>query len=337
MVEKRDFTRAGPHIEKTQLWNEYPDYYRELKAGHMWPLWEEIHPFTKMSAPRSKAVPHLWHYEDARRLVLASADMLTAEEAERRVLALENPGLERRMTVTRSMYAGYQLLMPGEIAPSHRHSPAAFRFIMEGQGAYTAVNGEKTVMNPGDFVVTPSWSWHDHGNETDTPMIWLDGLDWPFINQLELWFFEPYPDFQYPATGEPNPILNYTYDDTRAALEELRGTVELDPCYGVRRRYTKPDDGEDALPTIAAFLQLLPGGFASEPYRQTDACVYSVVEGHGRTTVGDVTLEWGPKDAFVVPTWAEHRHVVGDGDAVLFSFSDRGVQEKLGLWREQRG
>ena len=150
-----------------------------------------------------------------------------------------------------------------------------------------------------------------------------------------MWFFEPYPEFQYPATGEPNPILNYTYESSRAALDEMRGSAECNPCYGLKRRYTTAD-GEDALPTITAFLQLLPNGFSSAPYRQTDACVYSVVEGHGRTTVGDTTLEWGPKDAFVVPTWTEHRHFVGDEGAVLFSFSDRGVQEKFGLWREQR-
>ncbi len=336
MVEKSDVMRSGPRIEKTELWNEYPDYYRDLESAQLWPLWEEIHKFTSMPEPRSKVLPHLWRYDEARRLVLASADMLTAEEAERRVLALENPGLERRMTITRTMYAGYQLLMPGEIAPSHRHSPAAFRFIMEGQGAYTAIDGEKTIMNPGDFVVTPSWCWHDHGNETDIPMIWLDGLDWPLINQFELWFFEPYPDFQYPAADEPGPIRNYTYESTRAALEEMRGSVDFDPCYGLKRRYTSAD-GEDLMPTIAAFLQLLPKRVSTEPYRQTDACVYSVVEGHGRTVVGDVTLEWGPRDAFVVPTWAEHRHFVGDEDAVLFSFSDRGVQERLGLWRERRG
>ena len=336
MVEKRDSMRSSSQGEKIELWNEHPDYYRDLEATNLWPLWEEIHKFTATPEPCSKAVPHLWRYDEARRLVLASADMLTAEEAERRVLALENPGLEGRMTITRAMYAGYQLLMPGEIAPSHRHSPAAFRFIMEGQGAYTAVDGQKTIMNPGDFVVTPSWCWHDHGNETDIPMIWLDGLDWPLVNQLELWFFEPYPEFQHPETDGLAPIRNYTYKSTRAALEEMRTSVDFDACYGLKRRYTTVA-GEDTMPTITAYLQLLPKGYSTERYRQTDACVYSVVEGYGRTVVGNVILEWGPQDAFVVPTWAEHRHFVGDEDAVLFSFSDRGVQERLGLWRERRG
>ena len=142
------------------------------------------------------------------------------------------------------------------------------------------MNGERTYMYPGDFVVTPSLSWHDHGNETDEPMIWLDGLDWPLTNKLT---------------------------------------------------------GDDAIPTLSAFIQLLPAGFRGAPYRQTDACVYSVIEGSGRTEIGDIVLEWGPKDTFTVPIWAQYRHFAdSEEDVVLFSFSDRGLQEKLGLWREQR-
>ncbi len=358
MVEKRDFSPRDAHVEKTELWKEFPEYYRDLEGLHLWPLWEEINKFTSTPSPVSKMLPCLWRYPDVRPLLLASADMLTAQEAERRVLALETPGFDGRMMVTPTIYAGLQLLMPGEIAPSHRHSPAAFRFILEGEGAYTAVNGEKTIMSPGDFVVTPAWAWHDHGNETDVPMIWLDGLDWPLINHLGLWFFEAYPEFRHPESRPPgdsvarygkgvipvndeqrpdhSPILNYTYATTRAALEVMSRSEEWDPCYGLKTRYTNPLNGDDAIPTLSAFLQLLPKGFASAPYRQTDACVYSVVEGSGRTEIGDVTLEWGPQDTFVVPTWAEHRHIIGDEDAVVFSFSDRGVQEKLGMWREQR-
>ncbi|MCZ6475160.1 MAG: gentisate 1,2-dioxygenase [Gammaproteobacteria bacterium] len=358
MVENRDLTSRAAHVEKTELWKKFPDYYRELEKKHLWPLWEEINKFTGHALPSSKVVPCVWRYEDTRRLVMQSADMLTAAEAERRVLALENPGLEDRMSVTQSMYAGYQLLMPGEVAPSHRHSPAAFRFIMEGEGAYTAVNGEKTFMRPGDFVVTPSWAWHDHGNETETPMIWLDGLDWPLINNLGVWFFESYPEFQHPETrpagdsfarygmgvtpvnrehSAASPVLNYTFERTREALETMRRSEDWDPCFGLKTRYTNPLTGEDAMPTISAFMQLLPKNFSSAPYRQTDACVYSVVEGRGHTTIGEVTLEWGPKDAFVIPTWAEHQHFIDDEDTVLFSFSDRGVHEKLGVWRDQRG
>ncbi len=358
MAEKQDLVSRAAHVEKTELWKEFPGYYEELEQLHLWPLWEEINKFTGTERPTPNVVPCIWRYEDARRVVMQSAELLTAEEAERRVLALENPGLDTRMTITQTLYAGYQLLMPGEIAPSHRHSPAAFRFILEGEGAYTAVNGEKTFMAPGDFVVTPSWAWHDHGNETSTPMIWLDGLDWPLINYLGLWFFEPYPDYQHPETRPPgdstarygmgiapltsdpsaaSPILNYTFERTRAALATMRQSAEWDPCLGLKTRYSNPLTGDDAIPTISAFMQLLPGKFTSEPYRQTDACVYSVVEGSGRTKIGETTLEWGPKDAFVIPSWAEHQHFVDSEDAVLFSFSDRGIHEKLGIWREQRG
>ena len=337
MVVKRDVTSRAAHVEKTELWKEFPGYYRELEKTHLWPLWEEINKFTGTGLPSSKVVPCVWRYEDTRRLVMQSADLLSAAEAERRVLALENPGLEERMAITQSMYAGYQLLMPGEVAPSHRHSAAAFRFIIEGDGAYTAVNGEKTFMKPGDFVVTPSWTWHDHGNETATPMIWLDGLDWPLINKLGVWFFEPYSEFKYPQTQPQSLVLNYTFEQTREALDTMRRSEDWDPCLGLKTRYTNPLTGEDAMPTISAFMQLLPKNFSSAPYRQTDACVYSVVAGRGRTMIGEVTLEWGPRDTFVIPTWAEHQHFIDDEDTLLFSFSDRGVHEKLGVWREQRG
>ena len=354
-------TKPNPrhvHVETAALRGTYPDFYAELKNTRLWPLWEAINEFSAKSVPGSAMLPALWRYGDVRPLVMESAGILAPEEAERRVLALMNPGLDPLMAVTPTIYAGYQLLMPGEAAPSHRHSPAAFRFILEGGGAYTAVNGERTYMYPGDFVVTPSRTWHDHGNDTDTPMIWLDGLDWPLTNKLGLTYFEAFPEFQHPETRPPGdstarygmgvtplehghraghtPIVNYTYARTREALAAISRSDDPDPCHGVKTRYTNPLNGDDAILTLSAFLQLLPAGFRGAPYRQSDACVYSVVEGYGRTEIGDLVFEWGPKDSFAIPIWAQHRHICADEDAVLFSFSDRGLQEKLGLWRDER-
>ena len=276
-------TKLNPrhvHVDTAELKDTYPDFYSDVQGTRLWPLWEEMNTFANRTEPGPGMAPALWRYGDVRPLVMRSGHIISAEKAERRVLALMNPGLKPHMAVTPTIYAGYQLVMPGEVAPTHRHSPAAFRFILEGGGAYTAVNGERTYMYPGDFVVTPSLTWHDHGNETDEPMIWLDGLDWPLTNKLT---------------------------------------------------------GDDAIPTLSAFIQLLPAGFRGAPYRQTDASVYSVIEGSGHTEIGDILLEWGPKDTFAVPIWAQHRHIAdGEEDVVLFSFSDRGLQEKLGLWREQR-
>jgi gentisate 1,2-dioxygenase len=257
-----------------------------------------------------------------------------------------------------SLFAGLQLIMPGEIARSHRHTAAALRFIVEGEGAYTAVDGEKTIMSEGDFVITPSWTWHDHGNESDGPMVWLDGLDMPLVNFLNAGFMEPYPEETQPVArpsgdslarygqglmpdgyehkGISSPIFNYPYERTRAALETLRRSDEWDASHGLKLRYVNPVNGDYAMPTIGCFMQLLPKGFTGTPYRSTDGTIFACVEGRGRTHVNGQSLEWGPRDIFVLPSWHSYSHEPSE-DAVLFSFSDRPVQEKLGLWREQRG
>jgi gentisate 1,2-dioxygenase len=284
--------------------------------------------------------------------------LITAKEAERRVLILENPGMPGLSRATTSLYAGLQLILPGEVAPAHRHTQSALRFIIEGDGAYTSVDGEKTLMQPGDFVITPSWTWHDHGNESRQPMVWMDGLDIPLVQMLDASFAEGYGEDLHPLTrpvGDSlarygagmlpldyrsdrptSPVFNYPYGRTREALETMRRTEEWDPCHGLKMQYVNPVTGDYAMPTIAAFMQLLPKGFATAPYRATDATIYSVVEGTGRSFVGGEEFTWGPRDTFVVPSWQRHWHQAED-DATLFSFSDRPAQKKLGLWREDRG
>ena len=142
--------------------------------------------------PVTPALPANWDYDNVVRPYLMQAGgLITAKEAERRVLILENPGLRGQTCITHSLFAGLQLIMPGEVAPAHRHTQSALRFIIEGSGAYTAVEGERTLMQPGDFVITPSWTWHDHGNDTDRPMVWLDGLDIPIVRLFDASFAEP--------------------------------------------------------------------------------------------------------------------------------------------------
>jgi len=333
------------------------EFYDRIGRDSLTPLWEVLHNLVPKEPPRT-CDAHVWHYDRIRPLVMESADLITAEEAERRVLVLENPGLKGSNQVTPSLYAGLQLVMPGEIAPSHRHTQSALRFVIEGQGAYTAVDGERTIMSEGDFVITPPWTWHDHGNDSDRPMVWMDGLDVPLVNFLDAGFAEKYPEDVQPISRpegdalarygmgllpdghEPgslcSPIFNYPYDRTREALETMRRTEEWDPCDGLKMRYVNPADGGWAMPTLGTTMRLLPKGFATIPYRSTDATIYSAVEGSGRAIVDDTVLDWGPRDVFVVPSWAWLRFET-DSDAVIFSFSNRPVQEKLGLFREQRG
>ena len=294
--------------------------------------------------PTTDARPHLWRYAVMRPLLLECGELISAEEAERRVLILENPGLAGGGAITETLYAGLQLILPGEVAPAHRHSPAAVRFVLEGSGAYTAVDGEKAFMQPGDLVLTPAWTWHDHAHPGDGPMIWLDVLDLPLLRALGPRFAEDYPEPQFPESrprpDADTPVFRYPYERSRDALARLQRAGSWDACLGIKLEYTDPRTGAPAVPTISNFLQLLPAGFESRPYRATDASVYSVVEGRGRTVIGRgesaVTLEWGPRDHFVVPRWQPHVHVC-EQEAVLYSASDKGVQQKLGLWRERRG
>jgi gentisate 1,2-dioxygenase len=337
-------------------------FYGKIDKSNLAPLWEVLHGLV-IKEPRSPALPTMWRYDEIRPYIYEAAKLITAEEAERRVLVLENPGLRGKSQITNSLYAGLQLIMPGEVARAHRHSQSALRFIVEGNGAYTAVDGEKTVMQPGDFVITPSWTFHDHGNESSVPMVWMDVLDVQIVALFDAQFAEPHAGEKqivgrpsgdslarfgsgmlpvgYETKSITSPVFNYPYTRTREALETMRRTNEWDPCHGLKLQFVNPVDGSFAMPTIGTFMQLLPKGFKTVPYRSTDGMGFSVVEGKGRTIVTghdgkDIVYNWGPKDIVVAPSWCWVRHEA-DEDAVLFSFSDRPAQVKLGLWREMRG
>ena len=168
-------------------------YYRRIGTNNLAPLWEVLRGLVPKE-PRTPALPVVWHYDDVRPFLMEAGTLITAKEAERRVLVLENPGLRGQSRITTSLYAGLQLILPGEIAGAHRHTAGAIRLILDGEGAYTQVDGEKTIMKYGDFVMTPSWTAHDHGNESKKPMIWLDVLDVPTINFFETAFSEHLDD-----------------------------------------------------------------------------------------------------------------------------------------------
>jgi len=332
-------------------------FYDKIAPANLAPLWEQLHSLVT-AEPRPRVLPAIWHYDQIRPYLMQSGGLITAQEATRRVLMLMNPGLGGEASITGSLFAGLQLIMPGEVAPAHRHTQSALRFIIEGHGAYTAVDGERTRMEPGDFVITPSWTWHDHGNDTSDPMVWLDGLDVQLVNLLNASFAEGYPEETQPVSRpegdalaryghnllpvdwkpavKTSPVFNYPYPRSREALSALAKNGDPDPYHGHKLRYVNPATGESAMPTIGTFLQLLPKGFAGSPYRSTDGTVYVAVEGEGETRIGDTVMRWGPRDIWVVPSWMSHTHHAAS-EAVLFSFSDRPVQEKLGLWREARG
>ena len=334
--------------------------YAEMQPRSLYPLWEVLGALVTPQ-PRSTAQPHRWRYAEARDYLLRAGDLISAEQAERRVLIMENPGLPGSSSITSSLYAGLQLILPGEIAPCHRHAQCALRFVMEGDGAFTAVDGEKALMRPFDLVLTPGWQWHDHGNTSTQPMIWLDGLDVPTVLHFDASFAEHLPASAHPETAPPGdtalrygrnlrpmrgtatdrrsatqPLFHYPYADWRESLSNTARDGDPDPHFGHALEFTNPADGGAIMPTISAHARLLPGGFTSRPRTATDGTIFVVVEGNGTARVDGEDIALQPRDTFVVPSWRE-LILKADTDLVLFGYSDRTAQEKLGLFREHRG
>jgi gentisate 1,2-dioxygenase len=273
------------------------------------------------------------------------------------VLILENPGLPGQSAITQSLYAGLQLILPGEVAPAHRHSQSALRLVMDGEGAYTAVDGERTTMHRGDFIITPSWTFHDHGNLGDQPVVWLDGLDIPTVRFYDAGFAEHgtsasqetvrpegdalarYGNNMVPvdfhqAPHNPTRVFVYPFERTMASLNMISASTP-DPHHGHKLRYVNPATGASPMPTIGAFAQRLPAGFETRPYRSTDGTVYVCLEGEATVSVGDTEWRLQRDDIFVVPSWQPLKFLAMR-DTTLFSFSDRPALQSLGLWREAR-
>ncbi len=346
---------AGAAPASTQA-DERRRFYDEISGANLTPLWEVLHALVP-TAPTSPCVPAHWRYADVRPHLMRSGELISAAEVARRVLILENPALRGQSSITQSLYAGLQLILPGEIAPSHRHTQSALRFIVEGRGAYTAVDGERTTMQPGDFIITPSWTWHDHGHDADGPVVWLDGLDIPLVRFFDAGFAEDYPHDEqeivrpegdawlrygnnllpiaFQPVGATSPVFAYPYARSRQSLLQLAKVDKPHASHGHKMEFVNPATGGPAMPTMGACIQLLPKGFSGRPYRSTDGTVFSVIEGSGRAVIGGETFEFTARDAFVVPSWQAYS-LVAMQDTVLFSYSDRPVQRALGLWREEQ-
>jgi len=347
---KNDLKNNGVLSPKHNIDAAREAYYDRISKFDMAPLWKVMKSVVTKE-PATRCVPVIWHYEDE------SGGLISAEEAQRRVLILENPAMRGESRATNTMFAGIQMILPGEIAPVHRHVSSAIRFVLDGEGAYTAVEGEKAYMSPGDFVITANWAPHDHGNPSKKPMLWLDVLDFPAVNFYEASFADYYEEGMQNTTrqdgdsltfygsgvlpeGAPlalnrSPVINYTYARTRPILERLRKSGEVDPRHGARVHYVNPINGGPVLPTMGASLALLPKGFKGADYRATDGTILVCVEGQGTTKIGEEVFEWGPNDIFVVPPWRHYAHTAAR-DSVLFSISDRPAQQALGIWREDK-
>ncbi len=330
-------------------------FHKLIHENHMYGLWEIAAQMTPH--PRPEAIPYQWKWSLLERVVKESGVAVPLGD-ERRAMQLFNPGLNGQWATTGTLIAAVQVLLPGEVARAHRHSPAAIRFIMQGNGAYTAVEGEKVVMREGDLVLTPSWQWHDHGNETGEVVVWMDGLDVPLTRALNAIFFEMNPQLRQSA-GKPvngsqalyghgrlaptwtrerprfSPLLLYSWDQTLEALHALRDR-EGSPYEGIALEYTHAQTGGPVLPTIGCRVQLIRGGERLKARRVAGSSVFCVRQGSGRSVIDGKTFDWGRNDIVAIPSWALQEHAnTGAEDAILFSISDRPVFEALGLYREE--
>jgi gentisate 1,2-dioxygenase len=312
--------------------------------------------FTK--EPKSTMQPFHWKAADLARLLEKIGASLKLEKGgQRRTLRLTNPGLPYGTTPT--FWASIQYILPGEIASAHRHAATALRFIMEGEGADTIVDGEQYVINEGDLVLTPSWTWHDHEHKGAKPMIWLDVLDISLVRSLHATFFEgkdeprqnvnrisdrSYREFgsgllrpmHATRTGGPSPVLAYTWTRAEEALRQAGG-LDPDPFDGTLLEYQNPLTGGPALPTIGTAIQSLRPSVKGKSHRHTGSAVYYVVRGEGTTVIDGERFDWSKGDFLALPPWAVHAHENRSktAEAILFQVNDIPVLKSLGLYREE--
>lgn len=350
-------------VKHNELETQRQAFYKEIEPFNLTPLWTVLSSLVTPE-PVTPAAAAKWSYDDVRDYLLRAGELISAKEAERRVLILENPAMRGTSSITHTLYAGLQIVMPGELALVHRHSQSALRFVMDGSGAYTAVNGERAYMERFDLILTPTWHWHDHGNDTDEPIIWLDGLDVPLVLSLDASFADGmgergddaiqeeirppgdtrrrYGGNMRPVSGTTadivetqQPLFHYPYEEWRANLEDVAGASDPDPHFGVKMEFVNPATAGPVMSTMSAFAQLVPKGFETKPVQTTDGTIHVVCEGTGTVIIGDQTFKLRPRDIFVVPSWAKH-HLTAQEQLILFSYSDKAVQEKTALWRQKK-
>ena len=330
-------------------------FYQDIQAKGLDALWRQ------QGGPRGLPdQPFVWRWSDIEPLVQRATELVKpGPNAERRVLTLNNPSIRGVGGATHSLTAAVQIVLPGEIAPSHRHTAAAIRFIISGKGTITMVNGEPCVMHPGDLILTPGWSWHGHINQSDGPMLWMDSLDVPMVIGLRAMFQEGYPDELNPATkaiGDSlarygtgflrpvwehpdspiSPLLSFPWTKTEPALHEL-AKYDSSPYDDIAFQYTNPATGGHVLPTMGCWIQMLRPDIHTKAHRHTTSQVYHVFRGRGSTIVDGVQLDWEQGDFFAIPSWSVHEHLnrSSSEEAILFSTTDTPIYQALNLMIEE--
>ena len=352
--------------QETEIHTEVPEgqadtetLYDDMKSNFLTPLWrieESIMPLQ----PKPKAVPWLWKWQTLHDIAERSGKLVPIERGgDRRATALSNPGLEGQPFATPTLWAAVQWLNGHEVAPAHRHTSQAIRFIINGSGSWSTVEGDRVFLERGDLVLTPPWLWHDHGSASDEAAIWMDGLDIPLNNYLDASFFEPYTGEAQEVVQVPNgtvlkygvgqmrpawekrsivhpPMFTYKWEETERALNNL-AQVDASLFDDVALEYTNPHTGGPVMQSLSCWIQMLRPGVHTQAHRHTGSTVYHVFEGKGETIINGVRFAWEQGDMFVLPSWALHEHLNASTNerAILFSMHDIPLLVAMNKHREE--
>lgn len=357
-MTKFDDNQLGrARVTDTEELKHYYDELQLINAGALWTVANDIEPWE----PTPKSEPVIWRWSEMRQNVLRAIDLVSPEDAGRRVVYLRNPKRTDVSAACGWLFSGLQVMGAGERAGAHRHAASALRFIMEGSGAFTVVDGQQVTLNARDFVLTPNGTWHEHGVLPEgSECIWQDGLDIPLTNALEANFYEVHPNQRQQVTtsmdanpavwGNPglrpetdkwgksySPLLKFRWDQTYEALQAYAKVTDGCPYDGVIMRFMNPITGDDPMLTMGANMQLLRPGEATRAHRHTGNIIYQVAKGSGTSIIGGRRFDWNERDIFCVPPWIWHEHANASqsDDAVLFSFNDLPVMRKLGFYAEE--
>jgi len=330
--------------------------HEDLANANMAPTWKYVSEFVARE-PKVSYRPWLWRWDDVIPLLMRAGDLITPERgAERRSMEHVNPDLKPFYSTSHTIATAFQLVRAGETAPAHRHMAGAIRFAARSKGGtvYTKVQGERLMMEENDLLLTPTGTWHEHANETQNDIIWLDALDFPLVNMMQASWFMPgegqvcpdKPDdysrrqlglYRPVGTGgypESHPVLRYPWVEMKEAL--LNASKGPGSAFdGTILEYVNPINSGSTLPTMSCRAQLLKAGSKTKAHRATSSTVYFVIGGEGVSIINGSEFHWGRGDVFVAPTWSWHEHHCKGEDAFLFSITDQPVLQMLGMFREE--
>jgi len=301
---------------------------QEADRLNVTPAWIPRNPPILSGQPVSDFVPALWNYDEIKAALDAAGKLIDVKLATRRNLVMRNPFRGNNFATARTLVCAYQMILPGEVAPSHRHSSHALRVIIDGSGAYSTVNGEKMPMDTGDVLLTPGWFFHGHGHDGDAPAYWFDGLDVPLTHLLETTFFEEHPlRYEPVASVVQTSPFRFSRDSMHRGLD--RTTPDPTGFHGRRITLQAPD-----MPVMGLHMERLDSGTKTRPQRSTPNHIFLVCEGHGTTLIDGTPFHWKRGDTFVAPSWHKIEHQAA-ADSILFDLSDEPLLRFSKYYRQQ--